>query len=124
MSNSDIIAAFCEVWSEKDLDRIMEFFTDDAVYHNIPMDPANVGKDQIRAVIESFTTAPESIEFKVHHQAENADGIVMNERTDFFKIGDSTIQLRVMGAFELTGGKISAWRDYFDMQEYMSQLPQ
>ena len=124
MSNSDVITAFCEVWAEKDLDKIMAFFTDDAVYHNIPMDPANVGKDEIRAMIESFTAAPESIEFKVHHQAENADGVVMNERTDVFKIGDCTIQLRVMGTFELIDGKISAWRDYFDIQQYMSQLPQ
>ena len=65
MSNSDVITSFCKVWAEKDLDKIMEFFTDDAVYHNIPMDPANVGKDQIRAVIEMFTAAPESIEFAV-----------------------------------------------------------
>ncbi len=124
MSNSDVITAFCKVWAEKDLEKIMEFFTEDAVYHNIPVDPASVGKDQIRAVIESFTTAPESIEFAVHHQAETADGIVMNERTDRFKIGDATVQLRVMGTFELIGGKISAWRDYFDMQQYLSQLPQ
>lgn len=124
MSNSDVITAFCKVWADKDLERIMGFFTEDAVYHNIPVDPANVGKDQIRAVIESFTTAPESIEFTVHHQAETADGIVMNERTDRFKIGDTTVQLRVMGTFELRDGKISAWRDYFDMQQYLSQLPQ
>ncbi len=80
MSNSDVITAFCQVWAEKDLEKIMAFFTEDAVYHNIPVDPASVGKDQIRAVIESFTTAPESIEFAVHHQAETADGIVLNER--------------------------------------------
>ncbi len=123
MSHSDIITAFCEVWAEGKLDKIMDFFTEDAVYHNIPMDPANVGKDQIRAVIESFTAAPESIEFKVHHQAEDANGVVMNERTDIFRMGDDTIELRVMGCFELTDGKISAWRDYFDMQEYLSQLP-
>lgn len=48
----------------------------------------------------------------------------MNERTDSFKIGDDTIALRVIGVFELTNGKISAWRDYFDLQQYMSQLPQ
>ncbi|PLW66754.1 limonene-1,2-epoxide hydrolase family protein [Pseudohalioglobus lutimaris] len=124
MSNSDVITAFCEAWAERDLDKIMDFFTDDAVYHNIPVDPASVGKEEIRAVIESFTAAPQSIEFKVHHQAESSDGVVMNERTDVFRIGDGAIQLRVMGTFELTDGKISAWRDYFDMQQYMNQLPQ
>ena len=123
MSNSEIITAFCAVWAERDLDKIMAFFTDDAVYHNIPMDPANVGRDQIRAVIESFTSAPRSIEFAIHHQAENEEGVVMNERTDSFEIGDTTVRLRVMGIFELSGGKISAWRDYFDMQQYLSQLP-
>ena len=124
MSNSDIIHDFCATWAERDLDKLMAFFAEDAVYHNIPMDPPNVGKEQIRAIIESFTTAPESIEFAVHHQAENADGVVMNERTDTFKIGDTLVALRVMGTFELADGKITAWRDYFDMNQYLSQLPQ
>jgi limonene-1,2-epoxide hydrolase len=124
MNNSEIITKFCATWAERDLDKLMEYFADDAVYHNIPMDPPNVGKEQIRAVIESFTSAPEAIEFAVHHQAESPEGVVMNERTDTFKIGDATVALRVMGSFELQSGKITAWRDYFDMNQYLSQLPQ
>jgi limonene-1,2-epoxide hydrolase len=27
-----------------------------------------------------------------------------------------------MGTFEVKGGKIVAWRDYFDLNQYMSQL--
>jgi limonene-1,2-epoxide hydrolase len=27
-----------------------------------------------------------------------------------------------MGTFELRDGKIAAWRDYFDLNTYMSQL--
>jgi limonene-1,2-epoxide hydrolase len=124
MSNFDTITAFCDTWASRDIDALMDFFAEDAVYHNIPMDPANVGKEQIRRVIEMFMSAPEAVEFKVHHQAETADGLILNERTDTFHIGDTTITLRVMGTFELADGKISAWRDYFDMNQYMSQLPQ
>ena len=29
-----------------------------------------------------------------------------------------------MGTFELVDGKIAAWRDYFDLNQYMQQLPQ
>lgn len=123
MNNYDIVTEFCATWAEHDLDKLMEYFADDAVYHNIPMDPPNVGKKQIRAIIESFASAPESIEFAIHHQAENVDGVVMNERTDTFRIGDATVALRVMGTFELEGGKITAWRDYFDMNQYLNQLP-
>jgi len=28
----------------------------------------------------------------------------------------------VMGTFEVRDGKIAAWRDYFDLNTYMSQL--
>jgi limonene-1,2-epoxide hydrolase len=28
-----------------------------------------------------------------------------------------------MGTFELAGGKISAWRDYFDLAQFQKQLP-
>jgi limonene-1,2-epoxide hydrolase len=27
-----------------------------------------------------------------------------------------------MGTFEVRAGKIAAWRDYFDLNQYMSQL--
>jgi limonene-1,2-epoxide hydrolase len=27
-----------------------------------------------------------------------------------------------MGTFEVANGKIAAWRDYFDMNQFMSQL--
>jgi limonene-1,2-epoxide hydrolase len=124
MSNSDIITDFCNCWASRDIDAIMDFFAEDAVYHNIPMDPANVGREQIRGVINMFMADPDEVQFQVHHQAENADGVVMNERTDTFRIGDHTIALRVMGVFELADGKIIAWRDYFDMNQYLSQLPQ
>ena len=34
-----------------------------------------------------------------------------------------TIELPVMGTFEGVDGKIAAWRDYFDLNQFMSQLP-
>jgi limonene-1,2-epoxide hydrolase len=30
----------------------------------------------------------------------------------------------VMGTFEVRDGKIAAWRDYFDLNQYMQQIPQ
>ena len=62
------------------------------------------------------------MEFRVHHIAANGN-VVMTERTDVFFAGPKTIELPVMGTFEVTDdGKISAWRDYFDMNQFMSQL--
>lgn len=38
----------------------------------------------------------------------------MNERTDKLVMDGRTVELPVMGVFELSGGKIAGWRDYFD----------
>jgi limonene-1,2-epoxide hydrolase len=32
------------------------------------------------------------------------------------------VALKVMGAFEVEGGKISRWRDYFDLNQWMVQM--
>ena len=53
-----------------------------------------------------------------------ADGpTVMTERHDIFTFANGEIDLPVMGTFEVQAGKITAWRDYFDMNQFMSQMP-
>jgi len=123
VSNSEIVSHFCSLWqANMDLEAVVDCFTDDAEYVNIPIDPPNVGKDMIRATIEGFTAAASEIHFVVHNQSENADGIVMNERTDRFLLGERWAEAPVMGVFEIDGGKIKAWRDYFDLAQFSSQL--
>jgi limonene-1,2-epoxide hydrolase len=52
-----------------------------------------------------------------------ADGpAVMTERVDVFKVSGRSFALRVMGIFEVSDGKIDAWRDYFDMNQLTSQM--
>ena len=41
--------------------------------------------------------------------------VVLTERIDHFGFGGEVVHLRIMGAHEITGTKIRAWRDYFDM---------
>ncbi len=117
-TNSDIIDGFMQAWNNLDIDLVMDHFTEDAAYANVPMGPPNVGKAEIRAFIEGFMATTTEIEFVVHNQVEGADGVVMNERTDMLVMGDVRIELPVMGVFEFDNGKISAWRDYFDMSAF------
>jgi limonene-1,2-epoxide hydrolase len=118
---TSVVQSFCDAWSAGDLDALIEYFTDDAVYHNIPLDPVT-GKDTIKTTISGFTAGVDKVEFRVHNIATKGN-VVMTERTDAFFAGPKTIELPVMGTFEVTPeGKISAWRDYFDMNQFMSQL--
>ena len=101
--------------AKHDAEALRPFFSDDVVYHNIPMDPA-VGIDATIAFIAGFFAMCESIEFEVVNLAVR-DGVVLTERIDTFTVGQVVAPLPVMGTFEVRDGKISAWRDYFDMAQ-------
>lgn len=53
MSNTKIVQDFIAAWEARDIDRVMCFFAEDAVYHNIPM-PMMTGRAPIRKFIEGF----------------------------------------------------------------------
>src|SRR4051794_36415179 len=54
-----------------------------------------------------------SIDFRVINIAANGP-VVMTERVDVFRLPGKSFELQVMGTFEVSDGKIHAWRDYFD----------
>ncbi len=112
-ANLDLVSRFCAAFSRRDPDEILEFFTEDAVYHNMPM-PAVRGKAAIRSVLEMFLKPSQSVEFAVLAAAASGD-LVLNERLDKFSLGGRNVELPVSGVFEIQNGKIAAWRDYFDM---------
>jgi len=45
----------------------------------------------------------------------------MTERVDVFKLPNKSFELPVMGTFEVSDGKIKAWRDYFDFATWQNQ---
>ena len=114
----DFIAAV----NENDVDKVMGFFSEGALYHNMPVDPVQ-GHDAIRGVLTGFMGMASKIDWVTHHIAETESGAILTERTDRFLIGEDWLELPVMGTFVLEGGQITAWRDYFDMNQFQSQLP-
>lgn len=121
----ELVRRFCAAWSDNaSVTELAAFFSDDAVYHNIPMEPV-VGREAIAHNIASFIRpgAPgiESIQFHVVNIAANGP-VVMTERVDRFKLPNKSFELPVMGIFEIRDGKISAWRDYFDVNQFTTRM--
>jgi limonene-1,2-epoxide hydrolase len=116
----EVVRDFCAAASTRDPAVLRAFFSDDVVYHNIPMEPAE-GIDATMAVIDMFLGMCDALEFELHHVA--SDGTtVLTERTDIFTIKGKSAPLPVMGAFQVVDGKITAWRDYFDMAQVSTIL--
>jgi limonene-1,2-epoxide hydrolase len=121
----EVVRRFCAAWSEDmGATELAAFLTDDAVYHNIPLAPVT-GRENIASTISSFIRPGppgiESIEFRIINIAANG-AVVMTERVDVFKLADKSFELPVMGTFEVSDGKIDAWRDYFDLNQFTSQI--
>ena len=116
----EIIRSFCDKWANRDVQEIISYFDKNAIYHNIPMTPAN-GLDEIRSFIEGFFSTAESIDFEILHQVASGD-TVMNERIDTLVIGDATTKLPVAGIFKVHDSKITEWRDYFDMGQFTAGM--
>jgi len=121
----DVVRRFCAAWSDNvSTVELAAFFTDNAVYQNGPFPPVT-GRDAIADNIASFIRpgAPgiEGIQFRVINIAANGP-VVMTERVDVFKLPDKSFELPVMGTFEVSDGKINAWRDYFDTNQFTSRL--
>ncbi|MEY9856994.1 limonene-1,2-epoxide hydrolase [Catenulispora sp. GAS73] len=121
----EVVRRFCAAWSDNaDAAELAAFFTDDATYHNIPLAPVH-GREAIAQTIATFIRpgAPgiEHIEFRVINIAANGP-IVMTERVDVFRLPGKSFELPVMGTFEVTDGRIDAWRDYFDLSQFTTRM--
>ena len=121
----EVVRRFCAAWSDNiGTVELAAFFTDDAVYHNIPQAPIT-GREAIADTIDSFIRPGppgiESIEFRLINIAANGP-VVMTERVDVFTLSDKSFELPVMGIFEVSDGKIRAWRDYFDTNQFTSLM--
>lgn len=110
-----MVLAFFDMWKAQDVDAMVDSFTDDGAYIDMPLPPRN-GKDEIRAYIEGLFTT-----FKVEIDTlkiASSGNVVFTERVDHLILNDGSrpsVPLPVTGVMELKDGKIAAWRDYLDL---------
>jgi limonene-1,2-epoxide hydrolase len=64
----------------------------------------------------------DGVEIELRHVV--ADGpVVLTERVDFMIAPTFTVEIPAMGTLEVRDGKIAEWRDYFDLNQLLSQVP-
>ena len=121
MSAESVVNQFFAAVERIDIDEAVTYLADDVSYENMPVQPVR-GKDEVRNLMSSFLAASTEVEWRVLRQ-HCVDNVVFNERLDRFKMNGGWLELPVAGVFEVNeAGKISLWRDYFDMGMYMDQL--
>ena len=120
MTPTDTVHAFMKAAAARDYDTALDLLTEDVEYQNMMLPPVH-GREQVRETLEGLLALCSDSEWVVHR--ELADGnLVMNERTDRFRIGETWTDLPVMGMFELRDGRIALWRDDFDLQTILAAM--
>ncbi|OBV10648.1 limonene-1,2-epoxide hydrolase family protein [Erythrobacter dokdonensis] len=122
MTPQETVEAFIGCWNACDIDAMLALCADDIVYHNIPMEPIH-GTTAMRAMVEGFLANIAACDWQTRAIAANGN-TVLTERTDGFTFKDGrSAAIRVMGTFEIgAAGRITAWRDYFDMGEFQREF--
>ncbi len=112
---------FCQAWDNLDIDAVLDLMSEDAIYHNMPMEPL-VGQEQIRGFLTAFLGAASFCRFQILTTVADEQRVV-TERLDSFTLGDNTLsELPVLGIFEFNAeGKINNWREYFDLKTWVDK---
>ena len=112
-TNAEIVESFLYALQAEDMDTADRLLDDNLVYENVGL-PTIHGRSGAMKLFRPMKKSPVSFEVKFHRIVGEGT-TVLNERTDALVVGPVRLQFWVCGVFEVHNGKITLWRDYFDM---------
>jgi limonene-1,2-epoxide hydrolase len=121
-SPAEIVRRFMTDMERLNYDSALRLVSDACEYVNPPPFPVVQGPAGIRGILEPFFAPTLENEFKVLREAVSGPKVFL-ERLDRHRLADKWVELPVTGVFEVHDGKITFWRDYFDVATIMSQWP-
>lgn len=108
-----LVEAFLKAFAAMDFDTALAFLDDDVEYTNVPMGTVR-GHAGVRQVLEPFFAPIHENEFLIPRRAASGP-VVFLERLDRHRLDHGWRELPVNSVFEVHDGKITVWRDYFDL---------
>lgn len=118
---AEVVRQFIQAWSRLDVEELVGWFAEDGIYHNMPIAPVQ-GHAALRPFIAAFAGGWAETQWDVRNLAVSGQ-TVFAERIDRTVTRDGKrVDLPCCGVFEVEGGKIKVWRDYFDMTTYTAAL--
>ncbi len=118
--NERVVREFIAAWSRLDPSELAGYFTEDGCYYNMPTEPVR-GRDKVEQFIRGFTANWTATEWELISIAAAGDRVYA-ERVDRTRTTQGDVDLPCLGVFEMEGGKIREWRDYFDLNTFMQAL--
>lgn len=112
IDNAHTVEVLLDSLQAQDFDSAGAVLDDNLVYQNVGF-PTIRGRARAMKLFRGMEGRL-GFEVKIHRIAVNGSS-VLTERTDVLQFGRLRLQFWVCGVFEVTDGRITLWRDYFDM---------
>jgi limonene-1,2-epoxide hydrolase len=110
-----VVETFLYALADEDFDKADALMSDHIVWQNVGL-PTLRGR---RRIVALFRRGQGRFRFEVKIHRIAAEGTaVLTERTDALILGPVRLQFWVCGVFEVQAGRITLWRDYFDMFDF------
>lgn len=115
VDNAHTVEVFLAALQDQDIDAAGEVLDEALVYQNVGF-PTIRGRARAITLFRAMDGRA-TFEVKTHRIAVNG-ATVLTERTDALVFGPVRLQFWVCGVFEVHNGRITLWRDYFDMFDF------
>jgi limonene-1,2-epoxide hydrolase len=119
MTPRQTIEAAFAAFAALDLEAVYALVDDNVVYQNMAQGPVH-GLAGLRELWSGFGAISHLHSEVLHMVAEGE--IVLAERVEHMVIGGKAITVPMAGAFRVRDGKITEWREYYDMPTFERQL--
>jgi limonene-1,2-epoxide hydrolase len=114
--NALVVEKFLNALQDQDFDTFESLLDADIVYENVGL-PTVRGGARVAKMMRGMQGRM-GFEVKFHRNVTEG-ATVLNERTDAIVLGPLRLQFWVCGVFEVHDGRITLWRDYFDMFDFV-----
>ncbi|HEX2284689.1 MAG TPA: limonene-1,2-epoxide hydrolase family protein [Mycobacterium sp.] len=115
-ANARTVETFLYALQDEDFETADAAMADNIEWQNVGF-PTLRGRQRI---IKLFRRGQGRMGFEVKIHRIAAEGnAVLTERTDALIVGPLRVQFWVCGVFEVHAGRITLWRDYFDMYDFV-----
>jgi len=116
-----VVKEMIAAWKAADWRKVGDLFAEDGVLQSMMQEPVKGREAIYRRIAALGAGAPDGVILDVSHMGV-IDGLVFIERVDRFTYKGKPGAVPVVGVLDVQGGKVKAWREYYDRAQLLKEM--
>lgn len=125
MSSASVVTGLWLALSQRNWEAVKTFLDDDCIYLDMPVGPTAAARGP-ENIVKRLKVGLEPLQHYVHHDgliiSNDEDVMYEHSETWTWKTGETAL-LRFASVLKVVDGKITLWKDYWDMRALTNFAP-